>query len=148
MLTSYWRATSPCTAFIHPYTLFMDWLTLKTKVMWCFECWEPLTPQHSVMLHNITILNNTTVTTLNPAFRNLYNHHHRNVTPLTSIHLQFTWRIKGLIQWTGTNFVNLKSAYAIRWELLDISDGDSHGSVCVSSSRGPILVTFDACSLL
>jgi len=46
------------------------------------------------------------------------------------------------------HLVNLKSAYAVCGQLLDISDSDSHGTVSVSPSCGPILVTFNACSLL
>jgi hypothetical protein len=56
--------------------------------------------------------------------------------------------IKRINKVNSDHLVNLKGAYAICSQLLDIGDSDCHGSVCISSSCGPILVTFDARSLL
>lgn len=56
--------------------------------------------------------------------------------------------IKRINRVKSDDLVNLKGAYAISGQLLDISDCDCHGTICISSSCGPILVTFDACPLL
>jgi len=55
---------------------------------------------------------------------------------------------KGLTKCIVSHLVNLEGTYAICGQLLDVSDSDCHGSICISSSCGPILVTFDACSFL